>query len=73
LYSVCRVLHTLYAIKYLNFFRPKNQNSEIVDLKKSQMIIKVSQNFIRLLKLLRKNQAIEKMKKIFFYQKAKIG
>jgi len=57
----------------LNFFRPKNQNSEIVDLKKSQMIIKVSQNFIRLLKLLRKNQAIEKMKKIFFYQKAKIG
>ena len=37
------------------------------------MIIKVSQNFIRLLKSARKNQTIKKMKKIFFHGKVKIG
>lgn len=36
------------------------------------MIIKVCPNFICLLKSLQKKSAIEKMKKIFFRQKAKI-
>ena len=67
-----RLLVTKYATKKIDCFDLKNQNFEIIYLKKSLIIIKVCQNIICVLKSTIKISGLKKSKKIFFTQKAKI-